>query len=436
MATTDVGKKTAFQKVVFFLKLLEIRLRFVAVLLVTALIVGYWDTIQNYWERWTRPSPQASAGHTQSETEFFCPMHPFVIRETMGKCPICGMDLIQRKKGAQQTLPEGTIARVQVSPERVMQAGVKVEPIGYRELTRTVDGYGTVEFDESRLSRVTARFPGRVEEIYIESPGVLVKKDQPLAKIYSPKYLAATLEFVQAVQAERKAQADPTADAESKRYATELADISRRPLERQGFTKEQLDEIKRTEKTTDRITLPSPVAGTVVEKNVVAGDNVDEGTVLYSIADLSTVWVLAQIAESDLTGLKAGLPVDVTAVAHPGETFHGTVDLIYPSVNPENRTVKVRVKIANEDAKLKPGMYVTIGLRTAVTGASQQANGTILSIPESAVIDTGLRKVVYVESSSGVYDARAVTLGARAGDQYPIIKGLSPGTRSLRTAPS
>lgn len=403
MESTNAGPKTTVQKVFFFLKLLEIRLRFIAVLLITALVVGYWDTIQNYWERWTRPSPNEQAAvHAHSETEFFCPMHPFVIRETMGKCPICGMDLIQRKKGAQEKLPDGTIARVQVSPERIMQAGVTIEPVGYRQLTRVVDAYGTVEIDESRLSRVPARFPGRIEEVFVNSPGVQVKKDQPLAKIYSPKYLAATLEFVQAIQASRRTETDANADAESKRYAAEMATITRKPLERQGFTKEQLDEIERSEKTTDRVTLGAPMAGTVIEKNVVAGDNVDEGTILYTIADLSTVWVLAQVAEADLSGLKNDIPVNVATSALPGESLRGKIDLIYPSVNPENRTVKVRAVVANEDAKLKPGMYVTIGLRTAVAGAIQQADGSVLSIPESAVIDTGMRKVVYVELSSGV----------------------------------
>src|SRR5258706_14434270 len=156
--TPTPAPKSGFKKFLFFLKFLEIRLRFVAVLLVTALVGGYWDTIQNYYERWTR-SPEKDQKQASSDTEFFCPMHPFVVRDTFGKCPICSMDLVLRKKGAVVKLPAGVLTRVQVSPERIMQAGVQVEPVAYRLLSRTIRAYGVVETDETRIARVNARFP-------------------------------------------------------------------------------------------------------------------------------------------------------------------------------------------------------------------------------------------------------------------------------------
>lgn len=148
MADKETKRHGALKRFLFFLKFLEIRLRFVLILIITALVVGYWDHIQNYYERWQRErSADQHAGHTEaveSEFEYYCGMHPFVVRDRQGKCPICGMDLTQRKKGEATALPEGTLARVQVSPERVMQAGVQVEPAVYRLLSRKVESYGAV----------------------------------------------------------------------------------------------------------------------------------------------------------------------------------------------------------------------------------------------------------------------------------------------------
>ena len=265
---------SGFKKCLFFLKFLEIRLRFVAILLITALVVGYWDTIQNYYLRWTRSGPAKDEKHASSDSEFFCPMHPFVVRDTFGKCPICSMDLVLRKKGAAVKLPEGVLTRVQVSPERIMQAGVQVESVAYRLLARTIRSYGVVESDETRIARVNARFPGRVEEMLVNATGVEVKKGDPLVRIYSPKYLSATFEYLQALESRKKTDADPNATTDAKRSATELADLTRKPLERQGFTKEQLDVIEHTGKATDQIIFYSPVSGTVMEKNAVVGDSV------------------------------------------------------------------------------------------------------------------------------------------------------------------
>ena len=562
-ADENAGNSTemsGFKKGLFFLKLVEIRLRFVAVLVVTALIVGYWGTLQNYYERWTRGDRPPDNMSSNSETEYFCPMHPFVVREHSGKCPVCSMDLVLRKKGAKVVLPDGVLARVQVSPEKITQAGVDVEPVVYRLLANTIHAYGTVETDETRVARVSARFPGHVDELIVNTTGVDVKKGEALASIYSPKYLAATFEYLQALESRQKTDADKNASAESKRSAAELAEITRKPLERQGFTREQLDHIAQSGSTGDHIMFYSPVAGTVMEKNVIGGDMVDEGTVLYVVADLSTVWVQAQVIESDLAAVKVGLPVEVTSVARPGETFFGIVGLIAPSLNSENRSVKVRIIVPNKNGKLKPGMYVSATIRSplgqfgevgtprepkppdsekpavkasksdkeaapyplstcVVTGqklgemgepiefhhegrlikfccdscpkkfladpkkylaildeavrsqkstppyaeASHerwvegftcemhpdvlQAEGgkcvlcdcgmtltnwraeRVLAIPESAVIDTGMRQIVYVESTPGVYDKRAVTLGPRSGAYYPILKGLNLGDR-------
>lgn len=356
------------KKILFFLKFLEIRLRFVMILVITALVVGYWDNIQNYFERWQRNRGAAHAGHTaeehqaENEYEHFCPMHPFVVRNHKDKCPICGMDLVQRKKGAPMALPEGVLARVQVSPDRVMQAGIQVEPVAYRLLTRTVRTYGIIEPDETRLAKIIARFPGRIEKLMVNAVGMTVQQGEPLAQIYSPRFLAATQEYVQALRAEQRAQGGP----EEKRRAAQLRESARQRLLLAGFTEEQIKGIALDGKLNDSVELRSPLAGTVLEKNALLGEAVEEGSSLYTIADLSKVWVQALVIESDLSAVKLGMPVEVSSVSYPSELFFGTVDFIYPTVNPENRSVKVRVVVDNAAGKLKPGMYVTAVVRSPV----------------------------------------------------------------------
>jgi len=556
-------KPSLVRRVLFFLKFLEIRLRFIFILAVTALVVGYWDHIQNYYERWQRTHQmQQMPGHeghkdvtaAEQAYEYYCGMHPFVVRDRPGKCPICGMDLVRRKKGEAVTLPEGTLARVQVSPQRIMQGGIQVEPALYRMLTHTVRSYGVAEPAEGRLARIVAHFPGRVQELVVNAVGLAVKKGDALARIYSPKYLAASQEYIRALSSQQKGAAisDPDVAALEKTRAEQLAAAARKRLALAGFTEGQLDAIAESGTVSDTVTLYSPLSGTVVEKSILLGEAVEEGTPIFTIADLSSLWVQVKVLEADIAAVKMGMPVEITTVAWPGVIFYGNVDFIYPTLDTENRTVKVRVTVANPDGRLKPGMFANAVIRAPVgefveadsaekpeqakstsgehgqgtppslptttqedadkyveslpSGAayyqcSMHANvvadkpgdcplcgmkldekrkesthvvegpqapsmerwaegyacpmhpdelsGTpgicrtcncgmtmkywrverVLSVPETAVIDTGERKVVYVETAAGVYDARAVTLGARAGSYYPVIDGLTAGQR-------
>jgi Cu(I)/Ag(I) efflux system membrane fusion protein len=546
MSTTPETPWSFWKKVIFFLKFLEIRLRFIFILVVTAMIVGYWDYFENYWERWTRGKVETE--QAQSEWEFYCGMHPYVIRDKPGLCPVCGMNLDRRKRGERQKLPPGVLARVQVLPERVMQAGVEVETVSYRMLSRTARSYGLVEVDESRLARISLRFPGRVDELMVNTVGVAVKKGEPLAKVYSPKYLAASHEYVQALEAQRKAEADPRASVETKQLAATIAQSTRQRLALAQFTPEQLAALERGEKPGDHVTFHSPIAGVVIEKNVLLGDTLEEGTTLYTVADLSVLWVQMLVAEADISAVNVGMPVEVTAVAWPGAIFYGNVDLIYPTLSTESRSLKARVAVGNKDGRLKPGMFVTATARAPagrygevgtprepkvdpaeqveaakgdypldyclVTGqklgsmgdpvelkhegrtfkfccdgcppkfkadpakyiklldeavakampggaASRWTEGwacgmhpdqlradggvcricgcgmqtvkwrveRLSAIPETAVVDTGTRYVVYLEKTPGVFESRAVTLGPRCGAYYPVLAGLALNDR-------
>ena len=513
--SSEEQSKGAFGKALFFLKFLEIRLRFVIVLVLTALVVGYWDNLQNYWERWTRGAPEKEQA---AEIEYTCGMHPFVVSDRPGKCPICGMDLVTRKKGDRQTPSADALPRVQLSPERIHQAGVRTDEAQHRLLSRTVRTYGVIETDETRMRRIVARFPGRVEELLVNAVGLEVRKETPLLRIYSPRYLAAAQEYVQALAEQRRLEQDARASAEAKRSALVVAESARSLLALAGFTEAQLGELARGGKVEPRITLYTPLAGTVIEKNVLVGDAVEEGTVLYTVADLTTLWIQAQVVESDIGAVQAGMPVEVDSVAYPGQIFYGVVDLLYPTLNTANRSVKARIVVSNKEGKLKPGMFVTAVVRAPI-GSYGPADETgkppvapppgatatvytcpmhpevvsdkpgdcpkcgmhlvkkeapppaspgavwaegyacamhldklaprpgvcavcncgmqmtkwrvekVLSIPETAVVDTGVRQYVFIEKETGLFDARRVTLGPRAGAYFPVLGGLAPGDR-------
>jgi len=530
--------KGFWKKTWFWIKFLEIRLRFVALLVLTGLVVGYWENLQNYYQQWRRErsgvverigmaDPAAKSAATE---EYFCPMHTFVVRETPGKCPICGMELARRKRGEAVTLPEGVTARIQVSPERIMQSGVKVEAAGFRNLVRTVRSYGVIEADERLQKRLIARFPGRIDELNVRSVGETVSAGDLVASIYSPEYYALANEYLIAWRSWNKASG-----TEGEARAKSLMEIPRKRLSLAGYTDAQFESIESADEVGDHVSLYAPAAGTVVERMVFEGDMVEAGTPLFTTADFSRVWIQAQVIETDSAAVAETMPVEVTLAAYPGEIFRGVVDFVYPTVTPETRTVKVRVEIPNAEGKLRPGMYAMVAFRkplgrvekvepsaipdstsesvserywcpmhpevqSPTPGVCDKCGGmelvrmtaeeiagnaphvsdphsghggqapkpggqwsygwscamhpeelerqpgicttcgcgmeleptrveSVLSVPEIAVIDTGTRKVVYVESGEGVFDAREIVLGPRVGEHYQVLSGLSPGQR-------
>lgn len=365
MTTENAAPKGFWKRLWFWVKFLEIRLRFVALLVLTGIVVGYWENIQNHYERWQRERAgvaerighDADTAATATE-EFFCPMHPFVVRSAKGKCPICGMDLARRKKGEATTLPEGVTARVQVSPERIMQSGVQVETVAMRNLVRTVRSYGAIEPDERLQQRLIARFPGRIDELKVRSVGEVVNAGDVLARIYSPEYYALANEYLISWRSWKKAQG-----SEGEARAKAMMELPRRRLSLAGFSDERFREIETADAVDDRITLYAPTSGTVIERMVVEGDMVEAGSPLFTTVDLSRVWVQAQIIESESAAVKIGMPVEVTLTSYPGDIFRGVADFLYPTVSTETRTVKVRVEIPNPDGRLRPGMYAMVALR-------------------------------------------------------------------------
>jgi membrane fusion protein, copper/silver efflux system len=497
------GPRTRWQKFRLVVKVVELRLRFVALMAITGLAFAYWDTLWNRYDKWMRPAAErrvAAAG-----IEHYCPMHPQVVQDEPGRCPICGMPLARRKKGERATLPAGVLSRVQLAPFQMAQAGVRVAEVGYAPLALTVTTVGEVAFDERRLAKIVSKVPGktRVEKLYVNYQGMDVRAGEPLAELYSPELSQAIQELL--LNAERAAIRPSTAAARSLLGdRRELVRLSAEKLKRWGITQAQIDDILKARRADSTIPVLSPITGNVVNKNVVEGQEVPESYPMFEVADLGRVWVKAQVFERQVDLVHEGQPVEATVDALPGRTFSGTVEFAQPRLDPTTRTVEVWYALDNPGHKLRPGMYATVTLTTpvaetpafrarsaaarpsgaAVRKASRTAQeqrtcpvtgarlGTmgepvaveverrmvwtccdacppkvkahpakylarlappprdeVLSVPESAVIDTGNRKVVYVEAGPGVFEGRRVVLGPRIGDRFPVLEGLSPGER-------
>ncbi len=336
--------------------------RFVLILAAAILFVAYRDTIFAYWERWRRPdaaeTPAAGAKPAaERKLEYFCPMHPNVVRDEPGKCPICGMDLSERAKKAAAKLPEGVIQRVELSPYRVKLAGVATVPVSFRFLTKELTTVGAIDYDERRLAHITARTEGRIDELRVDFTGVKVEKSQPLARLYSQPLYSTFDAYLLNLERVRRGDREAQARLDSDRVRLRLW----------GVTDEQIARIEQAAKPDTHIDILSPIAGTVIKKNVLAGQYVKEGDELYTVADLDTVWVLADVFESEIAWVKVGQLAEITTPTYAGEIFAGKIEFVDPWVSRETRTVKVRIDVANAGGRLKPGMYVNVRVSVPLT---------------------------------------------------------------------
>jgi Cu(I)/Ag(I) efflux system membrane fusion protein len=410
------------------------RLRFIAVLIAVGGVIAYWDTLNAYYEKWTRPLLGAEAA-ASADTEYWCPMHPTIVRDHPDKCPICAMPLSRRKKGDKEedeALPPGIVSRVQLTPYKVAVAGIETAEVGYQPLTRDITAVGFVEFDERKLARITVRATGksRIDKLYANVTGQAVEKGQSLAELYSPDLVVTTQNLLDARRAGNGS----------------LEEMARDRLRLWGIDQGQIDRIVAAGKAVTHLTIRAPLSGTVIKKYQVEGEYVEEGARLYDVADLSTVWIEAQVYEDDLAFLTEGMAASLTTKAYPNRTFPGgRLAFIQPHLDAATRTVKVRFDVDNPHRDLRPGMFATVTLRVAGAGvkpptASASARekeafqrGLVLAVPERAVIDTGSRKLVYREEEPDVFEGVEVRLGSRSGGYYPVLRGLREGDRVATT---
>lgn len=306
-----------------------------------------------------------------------------------------------------------------VPPARQQLIGVKTEMVGKKHLETAIRAVGRVDYDEQRLARIHLRISGWVEDLFAGKTGELVHKGQPLFTLYSQELVTTQEEYLLALSTQNKIEESPM--PEIREQALQMVEAARDRLRLWTLTDEQIDELALRGKPQTSMTIFSPVGGYIVDKQVFKGMYVEPRTTVYAIADLSTVWVQAEIFEYEMPFVRLNKKATLTLDAYPGERFHGQVAYIYPYLNQKARTIKVRLEFLNPALRLKPGMYGTASI--------QVTRGHKLAVPGQAVLDSGTRKLVYVMRGEGVFEPRQVTVGPKLGPYYEIIEGLAEGER-------
>jgi Cu(I)/Ag(I) efflux system membrane fusion protein len=442
----------------------------VILLVVLAFIVGV--AVRAFWARpipaVRNDHPHAGKAEPVEHAVWTCSMHPNVRQTKPGKCPICFMDLVPVSSEG------GDIGERQISFSEAAIKLMEIEttPAERKFVTAEIRMVGKIDYDETRVKYITAWVPGRIDRLYVDYTGITVNKGDHMVYLYSPELLSAQAELLQALKA-----------AENAKVASELIrtstaatlDATREKLRLLGLTPEQIGDVEKTGKVVDHLTIYAPVGGVVIQKNATEQMYVKTGTRIYTIADLSQLWVKLDAYESDMMWVRYGQQVEFEAEAYPGESFEGKISFIDPVLDPRTRTVKLRVNVENPDGKLKPGMFVRAVVRAEVAQAGQvmdpamagkwvcpmhpdvvkavsgacdicemplvtteslgyvkvhAPNEAPLVIPASAPLITGKRAVVYVkvpQTKKPTYEGRKVILGPRAGDYYIVNSGLSEG---------
>jgi RND family efflux transporter MFP subunit len=374
-------------------------------------------------------STGGSGAAVQKEV-YFCPMHPQITSTDPNyKCPICGMDLVERKDAVQaagHALHDDAkpLAQVTISLDQKRLLGITYGTVERRSISREIRTSARVVPDETRLFRVTTKIEGYVDELYVNVTGQAVNKGDPLLAVYSPELVASQEEFLTAVNAAR-AMAGSSHEAIAQ-GAADLVAAARRRLRLWDISEAQIARIERTGRVEKNLQLFAPAGGFVTEKNVLAGQKIMPGDALLTIADLSQVWAEADIYESDLPYIAVGMPATLTLPYWPGKECRGTVSFLNPFLDRETRTLKARMNIDNPDLVLKPEMLGQALLRYRL--------GERLAVPESAVLRTGTKQYVFKAGRADHLTPVEVTLGLRAEGWFEVAAGLAEGDRVVTSA--
>ncbi|MBD3168150.1 MAG: efflux RND transporter periplasmic adaptor subunit [candidate division Zixibacteria bacterium] len=354
---------------------------------------------------------KAVSDNTQLYT---CGMHPEIISEEPGYCPLCGMKLTPKKDGA-----GGNGSSITIDPVTTHNIGLTTETAQSRIITKTIRAFGKIEYAEPMVKTVNLKTSGWAEKLYIDYTGARVSKGQALLELYSPELVAAQREYLSALKNSANLK---TVGTGGNFDPGELVEASLARLKNWDISEDQLKALETNGEITRNMVIRSPVNGIVIEKKINSGDHIMEGKSIYRIADVSEVWAVGYVYEQDFPFLEEGQMAEVRVPNLPGELYKGEITYISPFLNNKGQ-IEIRVNIPNRGLKLKPDMYAEINVNS--TERSNQ-----LSIPLKAVINSGTRRLVYVEAGEGAYQARAVKTGAVGDDDYvEILDGLTRGER-------
>ncbi len=433
--------------------------------IVLAAAGGSWMTL--------RLQGRAAAGPagTAKAVRYHCPMHPTMVADRPGDCPICQMRMVPIEEDAQEgsepapaePVPAGgkVLYRSTTNPNEVSNApgkdsmgmdmvpvevegeahpsttavpgqasvklstrkqqliGVKTSVVARAPFRRAIRTVGRVTFDETRLHHVHTKVSGYVERLHANATGERVQQGQPLLELYSPELLASQQEYLVALRARERTAGSSIASVAAS--GDELVASSRRRLELFDLSESQIRELEASGRARRTVTLYAPMTGTIIKRNVTHGERVDPELALLDLADLSRVWVMASVFEYELPFVREGQRATMTVSYLSGESVEGRVALVYPVLDAPTRTVQVRLEFPNPGLRLKPDMYSAVVLEADL--------GERLAVPDTAVIESGTRSVVFVDQGNGLFEPREVATGLRLPDLYEILDGLAEGER-------
>ena len=377
---------------------------------------GYYAGTRGHGERSTASAVAPAA--VQAEKKLLYYRNPMGLADTSPtpKKDAMGMDYIAVYAGGADEEPLAA-DQVKLSTDKVQKLGVRTEPAKLRSLDRVVRVSGRIEPDERRVYAIAPKFEGYVERLHVNVTGQAVAKGQALFEVYSPELVSAQREYAIAVQGVGSLK---EAGGQAQAGMQQLADASLARLRNWDISEAQIKALTETGATTRTLSFRAPVSGIVMEKKALQGMRFMPGEALYQIADLSSVWVIADVFEQDIGLVKNGARATVSINAYPGKSFTGRVAYVYPTLNAETRTVPVRVELANPGGLLKPGMFAQVELPVGT-------KGQVITVPVSAVIDSGTRQIVLVDQGAGRYASREVKLGARSDAYVEVLDGVDDG---------
>ncbi|MFQ6132098.1 MAG: efflux RND transporter periplasmic adaptor subunit [Armatimonadota bacterium] len=359
-----------------------------------------------------------------------CPMHPEYTSDGPGECPICGMDLVPVEEAAPTgaMTPEEEMAMesgvpglepITITPKQEQYIGVRTGAVERQVLTKALRTVGLVKPDETRLSELNAKVAGWIEALYVNATGELVNRGEPLLAIYSPELVATQEEYLLALRGREQLKDSPF--PEIARSGDELVASAERRLRLWDISEGQLRQLRETRKPRKTLTLYAPFTGFVMHRTATEGMHVTAGMELFKLADLSKVWVEADLYEQEIPHVEEGQRATISVKGVPGKTYTGVIDYIYPYLEGPTRTVKARFVVANPGFTLKPDMYADVEMEIPL--------GERLAVPTEAVIDTGERQVVFVALGEGRYVPREIRVGDRVDNWYPVESGLEEGDK-------